>query len=84
MLKFIRNLFSVDAELNQACGYFEKKWYEESVAHAKTKLLLAEQAAYLLSGDTLESAPEDDALQEAVQSAREELWLAEEELNRIS
>jgi hypothetical protein len=80
MLKFIRNLFSVDAELNQACGYFEKKWYEESVAHAKTKLLLAEQAAYLLSGDTLES----DALQEAVQSAREELWLAEEELNRIS
>jgi hypothetical protein len=80
MLKFIRNLFSVDAELNQACGYFEKKWYEESVAHAKTKLLLAEQAAYLLSGDT----PEDDALQEAVQSAREELWLAEEALNRIS
>ncbi len=84
MLKFIRNLLSIDAELNQACAYFEKKWHEEGVAHAKTKLMLAEQAAYFLSENTLEAAPEDDAFQEAVQCAREEVWLAEEELSRIS
>jgi len=84
MLKFIRSLFSLDAELNQACAYFERKWYEECVAHAKTRLLLAEQAAEFKTGNTLHTWPEDDALQEAVDQARQELYEEEEYLRRIS
>jgi len=83
MLKMIRKLFCVDEGLEQACSFYERKWHEECVAHALTKLLMAEQAAKLLSGNTLHTWPEDDALQEAVDLAREELYAAEEDLRRL-
>ena len=83
-LRKLSNLFSVDEGLEQACDFYERKWYEECIAHAKTKLLLAEQAAEFKSGNTLNTWPEDDVLQEAVDQARQELYEAEEYLRRIS
>jgi hypothetical protein len=86
MLKAIKKYFN---QFNpffqaQAAVFYERKWHEECVAHAKTKLLLAEQTAEFKTGNTLHTWPEDDALQEDIAWAKQELYEAEEDLRRIS
>jgi hypothetical protein len=83
MLNKIRNFFSRNQGFIQASDFFEEKWYEECVAHAKTKLMLAEQNAKFSVKNTLHTWPEDDALEEAVLIAKEDLYAAEEDLRRL-